>query len=72
VRTCEDRFAQIDSGFCVLPIASKYLTRAVALEDALLAARARPRLRYERLVRAAAEGISNKNRETLKRMMADE
>ena len=35
-------------------------------EDALPAARVRARLRYENLVRAAAEGISNKNRDTLK------
>jgi len=41
-------------------------------EDALPAARVRARLRYEKLVRAAAEGISNKNRETLKGMVADE
>jgi hypothetical protein len=41
-------------------------------EDALPAARVRARLRYEKLVRAAAEGISNKNRHTLKGMVADE
>ena len=41
-------------------------------EDALPAARVRARLRYEKLVRAAAEGISNKNRDTLKEMVADE
>lgn len=41
-------------------------------EDALPAARIRARLRYEKLVRAAAEGISNKNRDTLKGMVADE
>ena len=41
-------------------------------EDVLPAARVRARLRYEKLVRAAAEGISNKNRETLKGMVADE
>jgi hypothetical protein len=40
-------------------------------EDALPAARVRARLRYEKLVRAAAEGISNKNRDTLKGMVAD-
>src|SRR5882762_7909916 len=34
-------------------------------EDALPAARVRARLRYEKLVRAAAEGIFNKNRDTL-------
>jgi hypothetical protein len=41
-------------------------------EDALPAARVRARLRYEKLVRAAAEGISNKNRDTLKGMLGDE
>src|SRR6202163_1142370 len=41
-------------------------------EDALPAARGRARLRYEKLVRAAAEGISNKNRDPLKGMVADE
>jgi hypothetical protein len=41
-------------------------------EDALPAARVRARLRYEKLVRAAAEEISNKNRDTLKGMIADE
>ena len=41
-------------------------------DDALPAVRVRARLRYEKLVRAAAEGISNKNRDTLKEMVADE
>jgi hypothetical protein len=52
----------------------KYVIVCVAepSEDALPAARVRARLRYEKLVRAAAEGISNKNRETLKGMVADE
>jgi hypothetical protein len=40
-------------------------------EDALPAARARARLRYEKLVRVAAEGISTKNRDTLKGMVTD-
>ncbi len=40
--------------------------------DALPTARVRARLRYEKLVRAAAEGISNKNRDTLKGMVVDE
>ena len=39
---------------------------------AVPAAHVRARLRYEKLVRAAAEEISNKNRYTLKRMVADE
>ena len=41
-------------------------------EDALPAARVRARLRYEKLLRAAAEGISTKNKDTLKGMMIDE
>ena len=41
-------------------------------EDALPAARVRARLRYEKLVRAAAEQISSRNRDTLKGMVADE
>jgi hypothetical protein len=41
-------------------------------EEALPAARVRARLRYEKLVRAAAEGISSKNRDTLKGMVSDE
>ncbi len=41
-------------------------------EDALPAARVRARLRYEKLIRAAAKEISNKNRDTLKAMVADE
>jgi hypothetical protein len=41
-------------------------------EDALPAARVRARLRYDKLVRAAAAEISNKNRDTLRQMAADE
>lgn len=41
-------------------------------EDALPAARVRARLRYEKLVRTAAEGISSKNRDTLRKMVVDE
>jgi len=41
-------------------------------DEALPAARVRARLRYEKLVRAAAEGISTKNRETLKGMVVNE
>ena len=41
-------------------------------EDALPAARVRARLRYDKLVRAAAKEISNKNRDTLRAMLADE
>jgi hypothetical protein len=41
-------------------------------DDALPAARVRARLRYEKLVRAAAKEISNKNRDTLREMVGDE
>ena len=41
-------------------------------EDALPAARVRARLRYDKLIRAAAKEISNKNRDTLKVMVADD
>jgi hypothetical protein len=41
-------------------------------EDALPAARVRARLRYDKLIRAAAKEISNKNWDTLKAMVADE
>src|SRR6202795_2303304 len=41
-------------------------------EDALPAARVRARLRYQKLVRAAAKEISNKNKDTLREMLADE
>src|ERR1700730_12945312 len=40
--------------------------------DVLPAARVRARLQYEKLVRAAAEEISNKNRDMLREMLADE
>src|SRR5579859_341659 len=40
-------------------------------EDALPAARVRARLRYDKLIRAAAKEISNKNRDTLREMVAD-
>src|SRR5881296_892805 len=41
-------------------------------EDALPTARVRARLRYDKLIRAAADGISTKNKDTLKGMMADD
>src|SRR5260370_757365 len=41
-------------------------------EDALPAARVRARLRYDKLIRAAAKELSNKNRDTLRAILADE
>src|ERR1700719_1524115 len=40
-------------------------------EDALPAARVRSRLRYDKLIRAAANELSNKNRDTLRAMVVD-
>ena len=40
-------------------------------EDALPAARVRAKLRYAKMVRAAAEGLSSKNRDVLKGMADD-
>jgi len=41
-------------------------------DDALPAARVRARLRYDKLIRAAAKELSNKNRDTLREILADE
>jgi len=41
-------------------------------DDALPAARVRARLRYDKLIRAAAKEISQKSRDTLRAMVADE
>jgi len=59
-------------GLQTLAHAQLALTDVEPPEDALPAARVRARLRYQKLVRAAAEQISNKNRETLKGILADE
>jgi hypothetical protein len=58
----------------LIDVLLKYIITCVVEppEDALPAARVRARLRYEKLVRAAAEEISNKNRDTLRRMLGDE
>ena len=52
----------------------KYVITCVVAppEDAMPAARVRARLQYDKLVRAAAKEISNKNRDTLREMLADE
>ncbi len=52
----------------------KYVITCVVAppEDALPAARVRARLQYDKLVSAAAKEISNKNKETLREMLADE
>ncbi len=41
-------------------------------DDALPAARVRARLRYDKLIRAAAKELSNKNRDALREMVADD
>jgi hypothetical protein len=60
--------------FALTDVLLKYIITCVVEppEDALPAARVRARLRYEKLLRAAAEGISTKNKDTLKGMMADD
>jgi hypothetical protein len=57
----------------IIDVLLKYVITCVVEppEDALPAARVRARLRYDELVRAAAEQISSKNRDTLKGMIAD-
>ena len=58
----------------LIDVLLKYVITCVAEppEDALPAARVRARLRYEKLVRAAAEEISNKNRGTLSKMLGED
>ncbi len=58
----------------LIDVLLKYVITCVAEppEDALPAARVRARLRYEKLVRAAAEEISNKNRDTLRKMLGED
>ena len=60
--------------FALTDVLLKYVITCVVEppEDALPAARVRARLRYDKLIRAAAKEISNKNRDTLKAMVADE
>ena len=60
--------------FALTDVLLKYIITCVVEppEDALPAARVRARLRYDKLLRAAAEGISAKNKDTLKGMMADD
>ena len=60
--------------FALTDVLLKYIITCVVEppEDALPAARVRARLRYDKLLRAAADGISTKNKDTLKGMMADE
>ncbi len=60
--------------FALTDVLLKYIITCVVEppEDALPAARVRARLRYDKLLRAAADGISTKNKHTLKGMMADD
>ena len=60
--------------FALTDVLLKYIITCVVEppEDALPAARVRARLRYDKLLRAAADGISTKNKDTLKGMMADD
>lgn len=60
--------------FALTDVLLKYIITCVVEppEDALPAARVRARLRYDKLLRAAADGISTKNKDTLNGMMADD
>src|SRR6266446_9573767 len=64
----------VEAQVAITDVLLKYVITCVveSPEDALPAARVRARLCYEKLVRAAAEGISKKDRDTLKVMVADE
>jgi hypothetical protein len=57
----------------IIDVLLKYVITCVVEppEDALPAARVRARLRYDKLIRAAAEEMSNKNKDTLREMIAE-
>ena len=64
----------VEAQVAITDVLLKYVITCVVEppDDALPAARVRARLRYDKLIRAAAKEISNKNRGTLKAMAADE
>ena len=64
----------VEAQVAITDVLLKYVITCVVEppEDALPAARVRARLRYDKLIRAAAKEISNKNRDTLRGMVADE
>jgi len=63
----------VEAQVAITDVLLKYVITCVVEppEDALPAARVRARLRYDKLIRAAAKEISNKNRDTLRAMLAD-
>jgi hypothetical protein len=64
----------VEAQVAITDVLLKYVITCVVEppEDALPAARVRARLRYDKLIRAAAKELSNKNRDTLREMLADE
>jgi hypothetical protein len=63
----------VEAQVAITDLLLKYVITCVVEppEDALLAARVRARLRYDKLIRAAAKELSNKNRDTLREIVAD-
>jgi len=63
----------VEAQVAITDVLLKYVITCVVEppEDALPAARVRARLRYDKLIRAAAKELSNKNRDTLREMVAD-
>jgi len=64
----------VEAQVAITDVLLKYVITCVVEppEDALPAARVRARLRYDKLIRAAAKELSNKNRDTLREMVADD
>jgi hypothetical protein len=64
----------VEAQVAITDVLLKYVITCVVEppDDALPAARVRARLRYDKLIRAAAKELSNKNRDTLREMLADE
>jgi hypothetical protein len=63
----------VEAQVAITDVLLKYVITCVVEppEDALPAARVRARLRYDKLIRAAANELSNKNRDTLRAMVVD-
>src|ERR1700722_19239388 len=63
----------VEAQVAITDVLLKYVITCVVEppEDALPAARVRARLRYDKLIRAAAKELSNKNRDTLRAMVVD-
>jgi hypothetical protein len=64
----------VEAQVAITDVLLKYVITCVVEppDDALPAARVRARLRYDKLIRTAAKEISQKNRDTLRKMVADE